>query len=357
MEFEYQVEITPEDICDLYKIDIRDFLELVEGKKVIRDEKTILFVIEEYIKTIELNTSKSQLTIKYYITILRRFGRFILSKEAKYKMAEITEELFIEFTNSCKPLKGDKLSGRTYNTYRAIIRNLMEYALTRKYISEDLRNKIDKMNGEILPRYLPDELVPSLLKESKRTSWPFLNFAMIYFMLGTGCRVSEVASMRICDFQINENLIFIRKGKGQKERYIPMYPQIKKVIMDYLARSGVSEWDISDQSYLFSKRCYESREPIMIRNIQHMITGIYKKLNIDGLFTVHSLRHTFAYNALTAGMAIYDLQEILGHNSIETTRIYTKRRPADLRNAVQRYPFPLEKLVEQVMGIGEKLDD
>ncbi|MEK3661945.1 tyrosine-type recombinase/integrase [Paenibacillus sp. FSL F4-0236] len=353
MDFEYQVNITPEEICELYKIDVNDFLVLVEGKKAIRDEKTILYVIEEYILTLKMNRIKSELTIKYYITVLRKFARFLLLKESEFKMVDLTEELFFEFTDTCKPRKEEKLTARTFNTYQAIIKNVMDFAHTRRYVSEDLRFKIEKFRGELLPRYLPDELIPQILNQAKQTNWPFLNFALIYFMLGTGCRVSEVANLRICDFQIHEDLIFIRKGKGNRQRYIPMYPQVKKVILDYLARTGVYHWDIRDESLLFSKRCYDNREPLMIRNIQRMVTGIYEKLGIKGVYTVHSLRHTFAYNSLSAGMAIYDLQEILGHNSIETTRIYTKRRPIDLKNAVNKYPFPLEKLVAQIMGIGE----
>ncbi|MCL6601282.1 MAG: tyrosine-type recombinase/integrase [Paenibacillus sp.] len=353
MAFEYQVDITPEQICDLYDIDIHDFLNLVEGKKIAdQDEKTILFVIEDYIHSLERNESKSKLTINLYITILRAFGRFIMNKDSGCLMSGLTEGLFIDFVQSCKPRKSKSLTARTYNTYRAIIRKLMEFALTKDYLSKDLRHTIEVKRGEILPHYLPDELVPLVLKEAKKTNWPFLNFALIYFMLGTGCRVSEVASMRICDFRINEDIIFVRAGKGQKERFVPMYPEVKIVILDFLKRTGVYEWDLRNQSPLFSKRCLENREFLKINNIQYMITKIYEKLNVKGLYTVHSLRHTFAYNSLKVGMAIHDIQEVLGHSNIETTRIYTKRRPADLKDSVNRYPFPLEKLVAHIVGIG-----
>lgn len=351
MDFDIHVDIDPEMICNLYKIELSDFLQLIEGKNVIHDEKTILFVIEEYISILEKNKRKAQNTINAYINFLRRFGKFILSKESKSKMTDLTEELFYEFTKTCSPLKGEDLTAKTKNNYQAILRNLITFAITRNYLSKDLRGRLEKFKEEVLPRYVPDVLVPEILKEAKKSSWPFLNFALIYFMLGTGCRVSEVSNLRICDCLIDEDLIFIRKSKGQKERTIPMYPQIKILILDFLKRTG-SKWDIRDQSYLFTKRCYENREQIPVRNIQYSISTIYEKLGIGGQYTVHSLRHTFAVNALKAGMAIHDLQEILGHNNIETTRIYTKRRPADLKDSVQRYPFPLEKLLSNIIGIG-----
>lgn len=353
MDFDIQVSITPDMIAEMYHIDIADFMNLLEGKRKISDEKTIIFVIEDYISTLKLNKRKSKTTINFYITILRSFGRFILLKESEYKMMDLTEELFYEFIATCKPLKADNLKPRTQNTYAAIIRNIMLFAHTRKYITEDLRSRLTLIKDEILPKYIPDEIIPNLLIEAKKSKWPFLNFALIYFMLGTGCRVSEVVNLRISDFNLYEDLIFIRKGKGQKERYVPMYPQVKQVILDYLARTGFYNWDIRNNEYLFSKRCVDERKPLSISNIQYMLGQIFEALGVKGQYTVHSFRHTFAVNALKEKMEIYDLQELLGHENIETTRIYTKRHPKDLKNAVLKYPFPLEKLLQNIMGIGE----
>jgi site-specific recombinase XerD len=352
MDFDIEVNITPDMIAEMYQIDIADFMNLIEGKRKIKDEKTILFVIEDYISSLKLNKKKSATTIEFYIVILRRFARFLLSKGCELKMMELTEDLFYEFLSTCKPLKGNELQPRTHNTYAAIIRNLIIFAYTRKYISEDLRSRFERARDVIVPKYIPDQLLPSLLKEAKKSKWPFLNFALIYFMLGTGCRVSEVANLRISDFNIYEDLIFIRNGKGQKERYIPMYPEVKQVILDYLARTGYHNWDIRNHEYLFSKRCIDTRQPLSVSNIQYMLVQILDAVGVKGQYTVHSFRHTFAVNALKEGMEIYDLQEVLGHENIETTRIYTKRHPRDLKKAVLKYPFPLEKLLQNIMGIG-----
>lgn len=352
MDFDIEVNITPEMIAEIYHIDVADFMNLLEGKKNFKDEKTILYVIEDYISSLKLNKRKSELTIQFYTIILGRFAKFLLTKKSELRMMELTEDLFYEFLSTCKPLKGDDLQPRTYNTYAAIIRNLILFAYTRKYISEDLRSRFQSYKDVIVPKYIPDQLLPPLLNQAKKSKWPFLNYALIYFLLGTGCRVSEVANLRIADFNIYEDLIFIRKGKGQKERYVPMYSEVKEVVLDYLARTGYYEWNIRNQEYLFSKRCMNQRKPLSISNIQFMLVQILDAIGVKGQYTVHSFRHTFAVNALKKGMAIYDLQEVLGHESIETTRIYTKRHPSDLKVAVLKYPFPLEKLLQNVMGIG-----
>ncbi|OPA80579.1 hypothetical protein BVG16_07615 [Paenibacillus selenitireducens] len=357
MDFDIEVSITPEKIAQMYQINLSDFMNLLEGKKVIRDEKTILFVIEDYISALKLNKKKSPTTIEYYITILRRFAQFLLSRQTQYRMYDLTEDLFYEFLGTCKPLKGSDLKPRTINTYAAIIGNLIKYAYTRKYITEDLKNRFGRIKDEILPKYIPNEIIPKILTQAKKSKWPFLNFALIYFMLGTGCRISEVANLRISDFNIYEDLIYIRNGKGQKERYVPMYPQVKQIIIDYLKRTGIYKWDIRNNEYLFTKRCIKQRQPLSVSNIQYMINHIFDAIGVKGKYTIHSFRHTFAVNALKEGIEIYDLQEILGHNNIETTRIYTKRHPKDLKASVMKFPFPLEKILTNVMGIGDPHHD
>ncbi|GGG07321.1 tyrosine recombinase XerC [Paenibacillus albidus] len=357
MDFNIEVNITPDVIAEMYQIDVTDFLNLIEGKKKLSDEKTILFVIEDYISILKLNKKKSPITLEFYTTILKSFAQFLISTGPEFKMMKLTENLFHQFLATCKPLKGDELRPGTINTYAAIISNLMKFAYTRKYISDELRIEFQRNKDVIVPKYIPDKLLPALLNAAKKGKWPFLNFALIYFFLGTGCRVSEVVNLRICDFNIYEDLIFIRKGKGQKERYVPMYPEVKKVVLNYLARTGCHNWDIRNTEYLFSKRCLDTRKPLSIKNIQYMITQIFEAIGVKGSFTLHSFRHTFAVNALKEGMAIYDLQEILGHENIETTRIYTKRHPSDLKNAVLKYPFPLEKLLQSIMGIGDRSND
>ncbi|CAH1208556.1 Tyrosine recombinase XerC [Paenibacillus auburnensis] len=354
MEFDINVTISPEKIAQMYQIDLDDLILLIEGKKKKLEQRLLSSVIDEYLIALKVNKRKSKATIDFYIIILNKFSRFLTSKTHSLYISDLNENLFDEFLNTCTPLKGSKLKAKTQNTYSAIIRNILVFAYTKNYINTDIKNQFQFIKHEVLPKYFPDEVVVSLLNEAKKSKWPFLNFALIYFMLGTGCRISEVANLRVSDFNIYEDLIFIRRGKGQKERFIPLYPEVKKLILDYLSRTGLHQWDIRNHEYLFSKRCYSQREPLSISNIQYMLVQIFDRLDIKGQYTVHSFRHTFAVNALKAGMAIYDLQEILGHENIETTRLYTKRHPVDLKHAVLKYPFPLEKLLNNVLGIGEE---
>lgn len=357
MEFDITVSVTPETIAKMYQIDLADFMLLLEGKQRELEPIKLIFVIDEYLSTLKNNKRKSKNTVVYYGFILNRFKRFLISNNPELNISDLNENLFDEFLNTCRPIKEKTLKPKTQNTYTAIVRNILVYAYTRNYLNKDITNQFKSVKHEILPKYFPDELVTSLLQEAKISKWPFLNYALIYFMLGTGCRISEVVNLRVSDFNIYEDLIFIRNGKGNKERYIPLYPQVKQVILDYLSRTGLYKWEITNHEYLFTKRCLSIREPLSVGNIQYMFGKMLNNLGIAGQYTVHSLRHTFAVNALKAGMAIYDLQEVLGHESIETTRIYTKRHPADLKQSVLKYPFPLEKLLNNLLGIGDPRND
>ncbi|OAB43041.1 hypothetical protein PBAT_18755 [Paenibacillus antarcticus] len=125
-----------------------------------------------------------------------------------------------------------------------------------------------------------------------------------------------------------------------------MYPEVKIAILDFLARTGIYEWDVRNQDPFFTKRCYDTRQPISIRNVQYWMDKIYTTIGMKGDYTVHSMRHTFAVNCIKEGMPIEILQQVLGHKSIETTRIYVHMLPIDLKNEVtKKYPFPYEKLM------------
>ncbi len=190
-----------------------------------------------------------------------------------------------------------------------------------------------------------------VLKAALQKTYGYRKRAMLIFLLGTGCRVSELTNMRVSDFNVKENLIFVRRGKRNKERYIPMFKEVKKSILDYLQLSGVPEWKSDIDGYLFSRDDGLVRErKILDRSVQYLVRGLFDNIGLDNNFTVHSFRHTFAVKCLKSGMKQQYLMQILGHDDPKTTAVYTKLIPHDLKEEVmKKYPFPFEDLLKELI--------
>lgn len=355
MYLEMNPDFDPETICEQYGIELKDFLNLIQGNRNITSTKSAAEIIDEYKEKLKSDCEQeriSEATLYYYNYFLDRFKVFLISINQSFCLLELNEEKMDDFFNMCTPRK-DKVSPGTKNTYQAIVNSLIVFAYTKKYISEDIRSRFDTYKYEKMPRYIPTEVINKLLNQSLKTSSPFFNYTVIYFLIGTGCRIDELVNVRICDFKVDENLIFIRKAKGNKQRYVPMYPQVKKVVTDFLSRTGVKKIDHSDERFLFSKRIYDNRKPVLKRSIQQMIQKLFKTLGIDNHYSVHSFRHSFSVQSLKQGMPIDILKQVLGHESIVSTQIYSKMHPHDLKDeVVGKYPFPFEKLLKHMVNFG-----
>ncbi|RKL64964.1 hypothetical protein CR203_23435 [Salipaludibacillus neizhouensis] len=312
-----------------------------------------LQVIEEFtlnLKEMYSANRRSVETLKTYMNFIERLKKFIEKQYPTLLISEINENHLHELLSTSVPRKGNKLSTRTLNKYLAIIRKMLEFSFERGYVGKDLRYKFQIGKTKTLPRYLSDSQIEKVLDLALQKTYGYRKRAMLYFLLGTGCRVSEATNLKVQDFNTDTGLIFIRNGKGNKERYIPIYDEVKDTILRYLKMSGIPKWDYDCKGYLFSNDEGMNREKkILDRSVQYLVRGIFDELDIGKDFTVHSFRHTFAVGCLKSGMRLEYLMQILGHENPETTKIYTELMPHDLKDeAMKYYPFPFEKLANDI---------
>jgi site-specific recombinase XerD len=349
-----------EEICDELGINIDDLLFLVENqtlpKQTPRNDYTIVHVTEKFkelIRQQQKNGRKSVQTVRYYLNFIDRFERFVYKVDPEMSIYKLNESLFDDFLLTCQPRKNSALSSGTINTYVAILRRLLFFAHYEGYINKDLRYRFERHNTKLLPRYFQDSHFKAMLEVTKRKTHAYLWNTILWFLLGTGCRVSELVNVRVRDFDVETNLLYTI-GKGKKERYIPIYPHIKEIVLEYLRLTGVKEWNKGLTGYLFARDHGVIRDrKISVRSVQYQIHDIITKLGFDTRFNVHSFRHTFAVNCLRAGMKVEYLSQILGHENPATTYTYIQLLPIDLkREVMSKFPFPLEKLVHQIYGTG-----
>lgn len=173
------------------------------------------------------------------------------------------------------------------------------------------------------------------IKEAYGTDWQNIRDLAIFTLLyGCGLRISEALSLKEQDFSNKE---FLRiKGKGKKERIVPLLPIILENIKAY---KKVCPFEIQKDEPLFLGARGEQLSP---RIIQRKIQKIRLELNLPDSLTPHALRHSFATHLLAEGTDLRALQELLGHSSLSTTQRYTEVQIETLKKEYHK-AHPLEK--------------
>lgn len=316
-----------------------------------KPDNTVVFVIDEYLTDLQLlvkREERSPETWKTYNNILVRTKEYILIHFPELKLNELNEIIISDIIH-CKNSER-KVAIRTVNKYHAVINSLLEFAYLNQLAKEDYRHKFSFKKTSSLPRYIKEEQIKEIFYTVR--TFPKSNRcrAMIMFLLLTGCRVSEVSNLKVRDFNIEEDLIYIFDGKGKQDRIIPMFPQLKKEILRYLKKSGMPEWDPKCEGYLFARdEGTERKRNFPVRTIQHLVQRIRKRIPELSYMTVHSFRHTFANQCVKAGVKIHYITLLLGHTDPKTTMIYTKMHGEDLKAELNnKFPFRFEEILNAI---------
>lgn len=150
--------------------------------------------------------------------------------------------------------------------------------------------------------------------------------AMLGIYYGCGLRKSEGTNLTISDILIERKLVFVRKGKGSKERYVPVTDGNLKYITEYL-HDGRNYLLTRGQSGTDAFFINQSGLPCSDQALSDRLDKLVKRSNNSGLQgkrpTLHTLRHSIATHLLQSGMEIEMIQKFLGHASLESTQIYT----------------------------------
>ncbi|MEK4023665.1 tyrosine-type recombinase/integrase [Sporosarcina sp. FSL W7-1283] len=157
-------------------------------------------------------------------------------------------------------------------------------------------------------------------------------YPFIFTMIHTGMRVSECLNLKLADVNLNERIIFIRKGKGGKHKELPMSPQLVEQLTSYLTKVRPD----TDSLLFFSlKRTGE----VIIQYVNKILQVASQKAGINKHVTSHILRHSFASFLVKQETHIAVIQKLLGHASLKTTSVYVHVPHKEMREAVERFDF------------------
>ena len=163
---------------------------------------------------------------------------------------------------------------------------------------------------------------------SKTTSLKYQTiFSLIY---STGIRINEAVNLKITDIDKYRRAIFIKNGKGKKDRYVVLSNKILELLRQYYM-------EYRPKVFLFENEL--TNEQLGERSIQIVFGQVVRQCRLNKTATIHTLRHSFATHLLESGVNIRHIQELLGHSDLNTTMRYTHVRSEALKQV--NSPFDL----------------
>ena len=219
-----------------------------------------------------------------------------------------------------KVTAADGLSKRSTARLVSALRNFFDWCIDEGELQE---NPCDRVDAPKLGKYLPEVLSVeevSAIMDSVDLNAPYgkRNRAILEVLYGCGLRVSEAASLRISHVHLDEGFVDV-VGKGDKQRLVPLGEMAADAIRAYLPERP-SPASRADEDYLFLSRFGKPLSRVSLFNLvkdQAMAAGIRKEIS------PHTFRHSFATHLIENGADLRIVQEMLGHESILTTEIYT----------------------------------
>lgn len=278
---------------------------------------------ESYINSFKtyllLEKSASPNTIEAYIRDVKKLEQFIYDnyKNISPKFVELSH--LHEFINS---IDAKKISHKSQARIISGIRTFFKYLVLDNEIEKDPTKLIDlpRINRN-LPDILHDSEIDTMIAAIDLSKpFGFRNKAIIETLYSCGLRVSELINLKISNLNFKEEYILVY-GKGNKERIVPINKHAIRLINDYLLNyRNQIKIKKGNEDFIFINNRGKKLTRVMIFNIVKSlaeITGIKKNIS------PHTFRHSFASELVNRGADLRAVQEMLGHESILTTEIYT----------------------------------
>ncbi|MBP3857628.1 MAG: tyrosine-type recombinase/integrase [Ruminiclostridium sp.] len=313
------------------------------------------FYLQEYLNYIETIKLRSQLTVKNYYTDIRLFLRYIkinggLADEKDFDsvtIADVPESLvkkvtlndlisFLSFTSS------ERSNHAQARARKAVaLRQFFKYLTVKKMWFEvsPAQNLELPSPKKTLPKHLTVEQATELLRScSDFRDWSdYRDYCIITFFLNCGMRLSELVGINTHDYiSTVEGGMSVSRikvlGKGSKERIIYLNPACVSAYENYIKVRP----ETREKALFISKRLTR----ISNRRVEQIIDEKLKLSGLSGMgFSVHKLRHTAATLMYQNGVDVRALKEVLGHENLDTTQIYTHVANEQIRNAMYMNPL------------------
>ena len=274
-------------------------------------------------------------TVNHYLTVLQTQKQYSLHTIQSYRQ-DLTQ--FLNYLSLKKVTKFDQLTHKHCREFIALLyeknlhqhsilrhlsscRSLWNYLLSEEIVTENPWQHIKgPRKQKQLSRLMDSKKLHHFLDQlPKKSPQDIRNKAIFELLYATGCRLSEVCQLTLENINLNDLECHIT-GKGNKERIAVFGKSAKKAIQDYLEIVYPKWYRIKTNNSLFLS---QKGTQISSRTVQRELKKALTKAGLSSNITPHSLRHSFATDLLNNGANLRVVQDLLGHESISSTQIYT----------------------------------
>lgn len=296
--------------------------------------------VEKYLEYLSFQKGYSSNTVISYRRDIYKFLDYMEKENASFNDVDsiLIRNFLLEETL-------DGISKRSSQRRLVALRRFYEWMLKEKKVKFNpfkiiSSPKLDKT----LPDFLHQEEIDELfVNNEKRTDFLALrDHALLELLYASGLRVSEVVNLTLDQIESQTRIIKVT-GKGNKERMVPYSVECKKTLDKYIdeCRKEIVEKNKleNDPKALFLNA---RGEKLTTRGVEYILKSIEKKIGMELDLHPHKMRHSFATHLLDEGVDLRVIQEILGHESLETTQVYTHISTSKMIESYQNY-FPRAK--------------
>ncbi len=269
-------------------------------------------------------------TKSFYKDKLRVFGKYLALIKKKENLETVTDAELRHYINT----KYSKLSAYTLNCHSRALRTLFNYLEKDGYLlANPCRNiRPKKIRREKIDYLTIDQVRKLLSSFDTRYKSEIRNLLIIMILLDTGVRNGELVRIKIEDFNFRERSIYVYATKTNTFRTVYYSKETEKLLNVY-RREVLKDKENGPLFLKFQSECDEpTSEGLCTDRVYNILR--HKALKIFGTgfrLNPHKFRHTFATHFVINGGDPFSLRELLGHTSIETTKIYVDMSPKDLR--------------------------
>ena len=297
-------------------------------------------MLTEFIRYLSAERRYSPLTVRNYKHDVEQFLAWLDCDESRFDPRSVTTEQIREWI--IFRTEEGKLSAGSMNREVASLRAFFRWLHRTGAVEKDIFRMISTLKtSRRLPAFVPESRMTTIVSECGPDSEDFQterNSLIILMSYACGLRLAELVGIDRSDFSADYTSLRVR-GKGDKQRMVPILEFLREKILHYLGlieRQNI--FSSSEKALFLTHKGKRISRSVVYRTVQEERT----RAGVQGKKSPHVLRHTFATHLLNGGADMREIQELLGHASLQATQVYTHNSIARLREIYAK-AHPREK--------------